>query len=465
MRARNIYLKSCAAALALATSATVSLPQSLPVEVTGVVHVAQHASPAEPAATLSLYPQFIDPVNGLGPEDVVRYGLAHNGELLAARQMIAEAQGHLRQAGLRANPMVEGSYQQGVTSTDRNVTIGAELPLELGGRREARVGVATREVEVREAELADFERKLAADVRMKYGEAIAAARNLKFTEELLGLGRESYRLVKARVESGKTAPLEQNLVLVEVGRVDVMRINFESKTELALFDLKKSIGMQPGEPLRLRGEFELPRQPSSLGEGIRDAVKLRPDLRAARAAENLALAQMEQARVEGKVDASLFANYERMNFGYSIRGFNSDGALVPVTGVFNYVAGGVKLTLPLRNKNQGSIDAARADLEAARNRREFAEVVVRNEVTASFARLERARAALGVYRDSVLGQAERNIEVIRQTYTLGQKSLLDYINEQRRFIDVETGYTDLLKEYFDSLVEMERAAGFPVPSS
>jgi outer membrane protein, heavy metal efflux system len=466
MRVSKNFLQLSTAALLIVTSAGVSFPQSVspaPDEGTGVVLLPHSAEPAEPIQAGPSYTGFIDPVGGLTADDLVRYALAHNGELSAARQMIAQAQGRLRQAGLRANPMVESNYQQAVTSTDHNLTIGGELPLELGGRREARVTVAMREMEMRQAEVADFERKLAAQVRMKYGEAIAAARNLKFTEDLLAFARNSYRLVKARVESGKTAPLEQGLVSVEVGRVDSMRINFESKTQVALFELKESVGMPPGEPLRLRGEFGTPRQPLQEGEVLRNALAGRPDLRAARAAENLALAQMEQARVEGKVDASLFANYQRMNFGYSIRGFNSEGALVPVTGVFNYLTGGVRLTLPLRNKNQGGIEAAQADLEAARARREFAEIVIRNEVASSYARLDSAAAALRVYRDNVLGQAERNIEVIQQTYTLGQKSLLDYINEQRRFIEVQTAYTDVLKEYFDSLVEIDQAAGAPGP--
>ena len=90
---------------------------------------------------------------------------------------------------------------------------------------------------------------------------------------------------------------------------------------------------------------------------------------------------------------------------------------------------------------------------------------MRNEVASAYARLERAQTALAVYRDGVRGQAERNLDVIRQTYTLGQKTALDYISEQRRFIEVETGYTEVLKEYFNSFVEMERAAGTPVPSA
>jgi cobalt-zinc-cadmium efflux system outer membrane protein len=244
-----------------------------------------------------------------------------------------------------------------------------------------------------------------------------------------------------------------------------MRIGFESRADVALLELKKTIGMPPAEPLRLRGEFDITRQPATKGEAVRNALATRPDLLAARGAESLASAQIEQARTAGKVDASIFANYERMRFGFDVFGFNNAGALAPVTGVFHNLTFGVKLSLPLRNKNEGNIEAALATAEAARSRREFAELVVRNEVAAAYARLERAQQALAVYRDGVRGQAERNLEVVRQTYTLGQKSALDYIGEQRRFVEVETGYTEVLKEYFNSLVELERAAGTPVPSA
>ena len=433
-------------------------------EVAGVVLSGKPVRPVAPVQTPSSYSLFIDPVNGLSENDLVRYALANNGELQAARQMIAEARGRLRQAGLRPNPMVDSSYQRGVTSSDNNLNLSAELPLELGGRREARVAVAQREIELREAEVADFERRLAAEVRMKYASTIAAARNLKFTEDLLTLTRDSHRLVQARVERGKSAPLEQNLVFVEVNRVDTMRISFEGKTEAAMFEMKKIVGMPPGEPLRLKGEFDTSRQPPPQSDAIRNALSSRPDLVAARAGENLALAQIEQARTEGKVDASIFASYMRQNMGFGVHGINDAGLLAPVQGIFHYVGVGVKLTLPVRNKNQGNIEAAQAQIEAARSRRSFAEIVVRNEVAAAYARFERARAALAVYGNGVHNQAERNLDVIRQTYVLDQKTLLDYIAEQRRFIDIETGYTDVLKEYFESLIEIERAAASPVPS-
>ena len=409
----------------------------------------------------STYDRLIDPANGMTADDLVRYAFEHNGELAAARAAIAEARGRWRQAGLKANPMIEASGAQAVTSSDNNLMVGVELPLELGGRRRARITVAEREIEMKEAEANDFERRLAAEVRVKYADAIAAMRNLKFIEDLLEITRNSHQLIRTRVELGKSAPLDQNLVWVELNKIDVMRIGFESKTEIAALELKKIIGMSPEEALRLRDDFDLSRQPPAQSDALRRALESRPELAALRAAESLAAAQAEQARVEGKVDASLFGSYERMDFGYNIRGFNDKGALVPITGVFNYAKFGLRLTLPLRNKNQGLIEAALAAKESARKRQEFAELVVRNEVAAAYARFERANMARTVYRDRVIDASTRNLDVLRQAYTLGQKNLLDYIAEQRRFIEVETGYTDLLKENFEALAEIERVAGMP----
>ncbi|MEK6321861.1 MAG: TolC family protein [Acidobacteriota bacterium] len=462
----KISIRTIGTALLLMLSATAVLPQSMTGgQQAGLVLLAKPPKPIESVELRSMYSQYTDPVNGLGADELVRYAHAHNGELTAARQMIAEARGKLRQAGFKPNPMLEASGTHAANTPDNNVMIGAELPLELGGRRSARVAVASAELQVREAEVADFERKLAAEVRSKYADAIAAARNLKFTEDLLALTRGSHRLLQARVERGKSAPLEQNLLLVELNRVDVMRIGFESRAEVAILELKKVIGMPPGEPLRLRGEFDTTRQPATQSDAARNALATRPDLLAARATEKLASAQIEQARTEGKVDASIFASYERMSTGFDVLGFNNAGARVPVMGIFHNLTFGVRLNLPVRNKNEGNIEAAVASAEAARSRREFAELVVRNEVASAYARFERAQSALAVYRDGVRGQAERNLDVIRQTYTFGQKNALDYIGEQRRFIEVETGYTEMLKEYFNSLVELERAAGTPVLSA
>lgn len=48
---------------------------------------------------------------------------------------------------------------------------------------------------------------------------------------------------------------------------------------------------------------------------------------------------------------------------------------------------------------------------------------------------------------------------MRQTYELGRATLLDVIAEQRRYIDIETGYIETLKQAYDAVVDIERAVG------
>ena len=70
------------------------------------------------------------------------------------------------------------------------------------------MAVAERETEVRAAHLADRERRLRAEIRLKAGEALAATRNLAVTRELLDANRQGRALMEERVRRGAAPPLE-----------------------------------------------------------------------------------------------------------------------------------------------------------------------------------------------------------------------------------------------------------------
>lgn len=459
--------KSRSRGLALAVAlATAHLSQAAPTARAQATEppsdgLAASYAPHTPQDKDSSFARYVDEAGGLSADEAVAFALAHNGELQAARAELEAARALVRQARLRPNPMLEVNRAEQVGGGDNNTMVTGELPLELGGRRRARVAVAERELEVRELAVADRERLLAAEVRAKFGEALAEVRKLDFTEELLETTRRGYRLVQARVTEGRTAPLEQNMVLVEVNSVRSTRETDEGRVRVAMLELRNLIGMAPEEPLRLRGGFaELDPLPA-LAEATARALAERPDLKAARAAEALAGAQIEQARSEGRLDASLTAGYERNQMSFPVSGVNEAGRLAPVQGVFHSVSAGVRLTLPVRNKNQGAVEAAAAGAEAARRRREFGELTVRREVASAYARYEAAARAREIYRVGVREQAGANLEVVRKTYELGSKTLLDYIAERRRFIELENRYVDALLETYVARVEIGRATASP----
>ncbi len=396
----------------------------------------------------------LDPVHGLSAEDLVARALPRNGDLLAARQQVAAARGSLTQAGLRANPSLELSGMQEVAGSDNNFMLGGSLPLELFGRRDRRVEVARGDLRVSEFEAAQHERQLRLDIELKMGEVLAALRNLQFTEELAALNQQAVDLMRARVEKGSAAPLDLNMLRVELSRIEAARADLEGKLGVNLLELKSLAAMKPDEELHVKGTLEPSPFPLTLEAATARALSKRPDLLAVRASETVTAAKLKQARVEGRPDASVNANYQRMDFGFGVNGTLPGGGLRRVQGMFNDVTLGVSLSLPVRNRNQGAIESAVALEEAAHRRREYAELIVGREVAAAFLSYRKAREGLDIYREGVRGQARQNLDVVRKVYELGRTPYTEVIAEQRRYVDVETGYTEALSRYYQASVRL-----------
>ena len=392
-------------------------------------------------------------------DELVKQALAENPEVQAARAEVEAARGRLLQAGLRPNPMLDVGFQKSVTGPDNNVTAGVTLPLDLNRRQAGRLGVAERELTLKQAQVAERERMLRAEVRLKAGELLAARRNLRITEELLTANRQALGLVGERVRRGGAPALDENLMRVEVNRLDATREALEGQVEVLRLQLSPLLGLEPDAPLSVRGELRLVPVQLSREEGLRQALTARPDLLAAQAEAEMAGAKVRKEEAEGRWDASVNVGYMRQDFGYDLSGLTARGELRPITDVFHYVGGGVTVTLPVRNRNQGNIAAALAEAQAGGHRLDAAALVVRQEVAAAFAQQEAAERALATYTRGVLEVARQNLAVVRKAYELGRHPLLEVIAEQRRYIEVEMGYTGVLKQAYDAAVMLERALG------
>jgi cobalt-zinc-cadmium efflux system outer membrane protein len=391
-------------------------------------------------------------------DELVARALADNPELKAARIDIEASAARVEQAGLRPNPTLELGGQKAL-SPDNNLTVGLSVPLDLNGRREGRVGVAERELETRRRQVVDRERRLRAAVRMKAGELLAAQRSLRVTEDLLRVNREGLTIVGSRTREGAAPSLDESLQLVEVNRLDAGRQLALSRVEIIALQLRALAGMAPDTPLVVKGNLLGSPLALSASEAMQRAITDRADVTVARAEAAMARAMVRKEQAEGRWDASINVGYQRQDFGFALNGLTSSGAVRPIQDVFHYFGGGVSITLPVRNRNQGNIAAAEAAVRAAERRVEFAILTVQQEVAAAFTQYEAARRSLDLYERGVRDVAGRNLEVVRQAYQLGRGSLLDVIAEQRRYIEVENGYTDALKQAYDAAVDIERAVG------
>ena len=397
---------------------------------------------------------------GLGLDAAIARALAHEPSLRAVRAEVEVVRGMRQQAGLRPNPTLNVERRDEPGGTDSLTTVGLEWPLDLF-RRSGRVQAADRSLTQAQLGVENQERLLVAEVRLQYGAAAAAIREVAVAEDLVTAAQRQLNLVRARVDAGATPPLERDLLDVEVRRLDAVRLVAIGRADVALVQLKQILGMGPHELLRLRDPLDVLVAASDAEPPLLATAEpaVRPDVREAEARVMLADARIDQARREGRADVSLFGTYMRMDNGFPQLGVGLSGSLERVRGRFNYVAAGAAVSIPLLNRNQGQVAAAQAERVGAEARLEAMDLAARTEVATAQARDAQARRAYQVYDGGVRELARRNLDVVRQTFELGRATVFDVLAEQRRFFEIEQGHIAAAREAWEARVALKRAMG------
>lgn len=395
--------------------------------------------------------RYLDLVNGMTANEAVRIALENNGEIQAMRDELEATKALIKQAELRPNPRLKltGS-QESIIGNRYSGGASVSLPLELGGRRRARIDVAQKQFDLRKMVLSESERKLATKVRNKFGMSLAKIEKLRFLEELLANVDQGYKLISAKVTEGSNAPLEQNMSLVELNRIRSMRETAVAETEIKLLELRNIMGLEPTKVLRLKGDFKnlLTEKIPTRKEATEQAIQNRPDLESLRLAIIFSKAKLELAHSQSRFDADVSLGFQRLTRIQPMISNQNPVELEPNRIGENFITFGVDLLLPVRDKNQGNIEAATLNINAAEKRLRFGELTVRREVISAYTRFEAAVRALTIYQNGVRNQAKQNLQVVWQTYDLGEKDLLDYIAEERRYLDLENSLIDAELEVY-----------------
>lgn len=402
------------------------------------------------------------PTAPAGINDLVRLAADHNRELHAIRQRLPEARGLLRQAGARPAPTLEMSGTTGrplQTVGEEQFGAGYSHILERGGKRTRRIEVAELGVELARTEFDERLRQVAFEVANLYADAIAQQRKLDRLDQLIRLNRESIRLTEARVQEGDAARLETQLLSVDLSRAEADRLVTAGELEALLVQIKQVVGLKPADQIVLASP-----QSASTIENInalqQRAATTRADLRLARLLEQQSDAETRLAVSQGIPDVTLSAAYARIFSRFDDQfGLSHTGMPVQLRDRDDVITIGVQIPIGTRGRNRGNVEAASARAAAARIRREHLETRVAAEVGAALRRFTAAQSRVAVLETHVLGQAEKNLDVIRQAYQLGQFRLLDVLAEQRRVVETQLSYVDAQAELEKAMAELERAVG------
>src|SRR5260370_262007 len=247
-------------------------------------------------------------------DDLVRAGIANNKDLAAVRQRIAEARGLTRQAGVRPAP---GLVPEGVTGKPLG-SIGEEQygaeysqSIETFGKRGKRTRVGELSIGIAEADLQRRSTQLAYEITAAYAEVSAERHKLKLLSDLIGLNQDTLRLTQARVNEGDVAPLEANLLKVEISRAEVSRRSAQGRLTSAELELRRLIGLDQAV---LIPDSDIPAPAPMHSDTLkRDALANRADLKTARLEEEQESAGIDLANAEAKPDVTLSAGYARQD--------------------------------------------------------------------------------------------------------------------------------------------------------
>ena len=369
-----------------------------------------------------------------------------NPDLAAARQEIGIAEGARKQAGLLPNP--ELSYEMEDTRRDSSTTtVTLSQPLELGGKRGARVEVATFEQTIAQLELDRRANGLRADVVQAFFAALRAQTGLDLAKQSLELTDRGMRIVDGRVRAGKSSPVEATRAEVQLAeaRLQVRRAETEKATAY------QHLARIMGSPVTTFDRLDSP----NLSPGIPPQV----DELMAKLGET---AEMRQAAAQiDRSDASLGSEKAQRipNLTVSV-GSQYDRSIRERVNVV-----GLSMPLPLFDRNQGNILSASRRSDQARDQRNAVELRLRAETQTALNQWSTAMQEVESYDKTILPSAQKAVDTATRGFEMGKFGFIEVLDAQRTLIVARGQYLDSLATATNARAMVERVYGDVSPAA
>jgi cobalt-zinc-cadmium efflux system outer membrane protein len=369
--------------------------------------------------------------------------LERHPELAAARSEVLASEAARLVAGARPAPVVEGELEDTRRDT-RSTTLRLAQPIELGGKRQARLDVADSARDAALARQALRRGQLRAEVTAAFAEALIAQERVRLAEAALALARGGSEAAQRRVLAGKVSPIEETRARVAQSGVAAELALARGELRAALQGLQALLGGEQHVEA-VAGEIALPAVPPQATLLAR--LQQVPALRAARLdADRLgALARLERARRVPDVTVGVGAKRNE-ELGRT-QALLTLSVPLPVSDAWR----GAELEA-LRRQDQAHFEAEAGALR------------LRAEVARAHERLQAASSEARTLQDEVLPGAQSVFEATTKGYELGKFGFLDVLDAQRTLLLSRTQYLRALAQAQLAAADIERALGDDMPA-
>lgn len=379
--------------------------------------------------------------------------LERNLSLIAERYNIDMAQAQVLQAKLFENPVI--SLEQNVYNRlngkyfdfgkEGEAVVEIEQVIHLAGQRNKQVRLEKINKEIAEYQFEEVMRTLRQELNEKFVEVYFLYKSIAIYEKEVNSLQVLLDGMKIQQEKG-------NISLMEISRLESM-----------LFSLKKEKNEQENDLLTTRGELNLllnlpgdTQVQLSLDEEVLQQLDLsrlsfadlkaiineRPDQKIARSTVNASRANLKLQKSMAFPEFSVKGNYDRVgNF------------------INDYFAIGVSLSVPIFNRNQGNIKAARFSIQQAGVQQEYAANRADMELFTAYTSLEKATQLYQSTNMDLERNFEKLITGVNENFTRKNISLLEFIDYYDSYKETCIQLYEIKKNVFLAMENLNTVVG------
>ena len=369
----------------------------------------------------------------------IAMALASNAELSAARRELEAAEGPVLQGGARPNPELSFLLEDTQRAT-RTTTLQINQPIELGGKRAARISAAERGRDIAAAELAAKRADLRATVVSAFYDVLLAQEHVKLAGDSTELARRAADAAGKRVQAGKISPVEETKARVAESTARLEAAQAASELRLSRQRLGATWGDTSPRFERVESDGALASVPTFDAVSARMAAS--PSLRRAQIElqRRSALSDLERAKRTPDLTVSL--------------GVKRDEQLGRNQAVI-----GLSIPLPLFDRNQGNLLEALRREDKSRDELAAADIQLRSSVTQAWGRLDTAGTEARTIREQVMPGAKSAYDAATQGFELGKFSFLDVLDAQRTLFQAQAQYLRARGEAHRAAADIDRLLG------
>ena len=355
------------------------------------------------------------------------------------RARVQAARGSWLQAGLPMNPIAQFQSNEignddssGIHQLQINQTIVTANKLGIAR------GVAAAEVRKVQADLARAELEVLTNVRTAFIAALIAQQRVARSQTLVSIARQSVDSVQIKLDGQEVSRIEllQSQTASDQAELALQNAVVSEQARRRALAAAVGDGMEIQQPLE--GDFDdlLPETPwdsliVELVAASPEMAKNTSEVERARRALNLACAQ---------VTPNVTTQF----------GLGYDAATDDTIGLL-----GVSVPLPIRNRNDGNIARARADVAAAHANASRIELDLHNRLARAVGRYKVAKQRVEMLQQSIIPRAEETLVLSRQSFEAGETSFLELLTIQRTLSQTRLNVLDAIEQARNAAAEID----------